>query len=218
MSSLKSKTTPHPTKNPSLCWMDLEIQHIVAWLGYRDELGELSNFDLYQTGNKLTAAKKLLYDTRIAETKSGVTKEKARDKLGTMIKLYKDWRDKAETTGWGIDPANHHYTANELIGPQTIQEVLISKCPWYYEFGAIMGRSPNVAPLFFMKSENPDRETLSPQDNIYQDIDTQEYQNWICSRLSQPIDPKLKQIDEENLEENGSDEAYYDEPNHNTRD
>lgn len=79
MSSLKSKTTPHPTKNPSLRWTDLEIQQIVAWLGYRDELGELSNFDLYQTGNKTTAAEKLLYDTGIAETKSGVTKEKARD-------------------------------------------------------------------------------------------------------------------------------------------
>ena len=39
---------------------------------------------------KLQAAEKLLYDTGIAETKSEVTKEKARDKLGTMIKLYKD--------------------------------------------------------------------------------------------------------------------------------
>ena len=134
MSSLKSKTTPHSTKNPSLRWTDLEIQHIVAWLGYRDEFGELSNFDLYQTGNKTTAAKKLLYDTGIAETKSGVTKEKTRDKLGTMIKLYKDWRDKAETTGWGVDPANHHHIANKSIGLQTIQEVLVLKCPWYYEF------------------------------------------------------------------------------------
>lgn len=52
MSSLKSKTTPYLTKNPSLRWTDLEIQHIVAWLGYRDKFGELSNFDLYQTGIK----------------------------------------------------------------------------------------------------------------------------------------------------------------------
>lgn len=130
------------------------------------------NFDLYQTGNKTTATEKLLHNTGIAETKSGVTKEKARDKFGTMIKLYKDWRDKAETTWWGIDPANHHYTTNELIGPHTIQEVLISKCPWYYEFEAIMGGSPNVAPLFLMELENPDRETRSPQDDMYQDIDT----------------------------------------------
>ena len=184
MSSLKSKTTPHPTKNPSLRWTDLKIQQIVAWLGYRDELGELSNFDLYQTGNKTTAAEKLLYDTGIAETKSGVNKEKDRDKLGTIIKLYKDWRDKAKTTGWGVDPANHRYTANELIGPQTIQEVLISKCPWYYEFEAIMGGSPNIAPPFLMESENPDWETFSPKNDMYQDIDIQEYQNWIHSKES----------------------------------
>lgn len=133
-----------------------------------------------------------------------------------MIKLYKDWRDKAETTGWGVDPANHHYTPNELIGSQTIQEVLISKCPWYYEFEAIMGGSPNVAPPFLMESENPDRETLSPQDDMY--TDTQEYQNWIRIQKSQPMDPELEQIDEDNLEENRSDEAYYDEPNHNKRD
>ena len=161
MSSLILKITPHPTKSPSLRWTDLEIQHIVAWLGYRDEFGELTNFDLYQTGNKTTAAEKLLQYTGIAETKSGITKEKARDKLGTMIKLYKDWRDKAETTGWGVDPANYHYIANESIGPQTIQEVLISKCPWYYEFEAITGGSPTVAPPFLMESENPDREIFS---------------------------------------------------------
>ena len=77
MSLLKSKTMPHPTKNPSLCWTDLEIQHIVAWLDYQNKLGELSNFDLYQTSNKTTPAKKLLYDTGIAETKSGITKKKA---------------------------------------------------------------------------------------------------------------------------------------------
>ncbi len=51
---------------------------------------ELLNFDFYQTSNKTTAAKKQLYNIVIVETKSGVTKEKTRDKLGTMIKLYKD--------------------------------------------------------------------------------------------------------------------------------
>ena len=81
-----------------------------------------------------------------------------------------------------------------------------------------MGGSPNVAPPFLIESENPDWETLLPQDNMYQDIDIQEYQNWICNRKSQPINPELEQIDENNLEENGSDEAYYNEPNHNTKD
>lgn len=79
--------------------MDLEIQHIVAWLAYQDKFGNLSNFNLYQTGNKTTAAEQLLYDSGIGETKSRVTKEKPQDKLEIMIKLYKDWRNKAETTG-----------------------------------------------------------------------------------------------------------------------
>lgn len=78
-----------------------------------------------------------------------------------MIKLYKNWRHKAETIGWGLDPASHHYIANELLGPQIIQEVLISKCPCYYEFKAMMGGCLNVAPPFLMESENPDRETFS---------------------------------------------------------
>ena len=112
---------------------------MLAWLAYRDESGDIFNFNLYQTGNKTTAAEYLLYDTGIGETKSGVTKDKARDKLGTVIKLYKDWRDKAETNGWGVDPANHHYTANESLEPQKIRGALISKCPWYYDFEAIMG-------------------------------------------------------------------------------
>lgn len=49
----------------------------------------LSNFDLYQINNKIIAADKLLYNTKIAETKFEVSKEKAQDKLGTIIKLYK---------------------------------------------------------------------------------------------------------------------------------
>ena len=180
---VKLKTTSHSAKSPSLCWTDLEIQHIIAWLAYRNESGDLFNFDLYQTGNKTIATERLLlYDTGIGETKSGVTKEKARDKLGIMVKLYKDWRDKAETTEWGVDLTNHHYIANKSLGPPKIQEVLISKCPWYYEFEAIMGGSPNVAPPYLIESENPDRETFSSKDDVYQDLDTQEYRNWISNR------------------------------------
>lgn len=55
-----------------------------------------------------------------------------------------------------------------------------------------MGGSPNIAPPFLMELENPDRETCSPQDDMYQDIDTQEYQNWTRSRESQPIDAELE--------------------------
>lgn len=51
-----------------------------------------------------------------------------------------------------------------------------------------------------------------------QDLDTQEYRNWIRSRDSLPIDSELEEMDEENVEENRSDEAHYEEPHHNTRD
>ncbi len=65
MSSLISKTTLYSINNPSLPWTDLEIQYMVAWLGYRDEFGELTNFDLYQTGNKTTAAEKLEVEAKM---------------------------------------------------------------------------------------------------------------------------------------------------------
>ncbi len=81
-----------------------------------------------------------------------------------------------------------------------------------------MGGSPNVAPPFLMESENPDRETFSPQDDMYQDLDTQEYGDWSRSRDSPPIGPELEEMDEENVEENRFDEAYYEEPHYNTRD
>ena len=65
MSLLISKMTLHSTKNPSIPWTDLETQYMVAWLGYRDEFGELTNFDLYQTGNKTIAAEKLEVEAKM---------------------------------------------------------------------------------------------------------------------------------------------------------
>ena len=76
-----------------------------------------------------------------------------------------------------------------------------------------MGGSPNVAPPYLIESENPDRETFSTKDDMYQDLDTQEYRNWISNRNSPPIDPELEEMDEEN----GSDKAHYEEPNQNAK-
>lgn len=60
-------------------------------------MGKFSKFDFYQINNKTTASEKLLYNIKTAKIKSKVTKEKTWDKLGTIIKLYKDWKDKAKT-------------------------------------------------------------------------------------------------------------------------
>ena len=80
-----------------------------------------------------------------------------------------------------------------------------------------MNESPNVVPPYLINSENPDQKTFSPQDDMYQNLDTQKYGNWIRSKNSPPTDPELEEIDEENVEKNGYDNTYYDEPYHNAR-
>ena len=57
----------------------------------------------------------------------------------------------------------------------TIREVLIQKCLWYYQFDEIMGGSPTVSPPFLMESGHANRET-NTQDELYRDHDTQMYQ------------------------------------------
>lgn len=55
----------------------------------RDTIGELRNLLLYLKGNKAEAARQLLVDNKMGQTKLRVTKEKAGDKIGSMIALYK---------------------------------------------------------------------------------------------------------------------------------
>ena len=69
----------------------------------RDINEELRNLLLYLKGNKAEAAKQLLHDIELGQTKLGVTKEKSRNKIGSMIALYKTWRNKVEETRWGLD-------------------------------------------------------------------------------------------------------------------
>lgn len=52
---------------------------------------------------------------------------------------------------------------------------------------------------------------------MYQDQDTQEFENRIHSRDSPPIDSELEEMNEENVKENRSHKARYEEPHHNTR-
>lgn len=87
------------TKWLSLKWTGEDIEVINNWLMVRDTNGELRNLLLYLKGNKAEAARQLLHDTGLGQTKLGVTKEKTRDKIGSMIALYKTWRNKAEETG-----------------------------------------------------------------------------------------------------------------------
>ena len=113
----------------------------------------------------------------MGQTKLGVTKEKTRDKIGSMIALYKTWRNKADETGWGLDVTCHDQVMENTRG-NTIREVLIQKCPWYYQFEEIMGDSPTVSPPFLMESGHEDRET-NVQDELNRNPDTQLYQDWV---------------------------------------
>lgn len=55
----------------------------------RNTNGELQNLLLYLKENKTKAARQLLVDTIMGQTKLRVTKKKTRDKIGSMIILYK---------------------------------------------------------------------------------------------------------------------------------
>ena len=89
-----SQQLDQPIKSLSLKWTGEDIKVITNWLMVRDTNGELWNLLLYLKRNKAEAARQLLFDTKIGQNKFGVTKEKPRDKIGTMIALYKMWKNK----------------------------------------------------------------------------------------------------------------------------
>ena len=75
-------------KEPSIKWLEADIQLIVSWLSKRNLNGDLNNLNSYQSGNKSNAAMKFLVTTGLDVTKPDVTKEKTWDKIGNMIALY----------------------------------------------------------------------------------------------------------------------------------
>ena len=104
---------------------------------------------------------------------------KGRDKVLNMIYLYKKWRDTADKTGWGVNPGEHDHAVDETKDFQTIREVLLSKCSFYYDFETLRGGAPNVAPPFLMESGQADRMNVV-QDDLYKgDIATQDYNDWM---------------------------------------
>ena len=116
-------------------------------------IGKAVNWLLYQKGNKADACRQLLKDTRLVE-KTGASKQKIRDKIANMIALYKKLRDKANTTGWGLDTSNHDQIGDNTCG-KTIREVLLLKCSFFYNFEEIMGDSPIITPPYLMESGHP---------------------------------------------------------------
>lgn len=172
---ITSLTAIGTQKEPSIKWLEVNIQLIVSWLSERNVNGDLNNLNLYQSGIKSGTAMNFLVSTRLDVTKPRVTKEKTRDKMGNMITPYKRWRNKAEEIGWGVNVKDHNQVADSGSSLITIQEILISKCSYYYEFGEIMDTLPNVAPPYIVESRHPDRITLKLVDK---DIDMQTYEQF----------------------------------------
>ena len=79
----------------------------------------------------------------------------------------------ADETGWDLGVTRHDQVMDNTRG-STIREVLLSKCPWFYQFEEIMGGSPTVAPPFLMESGHENRETVTT-DAIYRNVDPELY-------------------------------------------
>lgn len=65
-----------------------------------------------------------------------------------MIVFYKRWKDEAKKTGWEVNVKEYNQVANSGLSLMIIQEILISKCLYYYEFEKIIGTSPNICPPY----------------------------------------------------------------------
>lgn len=80
----------------------------------KDTNKELQNLLLYLKGNKAKTAKQLLVDIKMGQTKLGVTKKKTRDKIESIIALYKTQRNKADETGQGLDITCHYQVMENI--------------------------------------------------------------------------------------------------------
>lgn len=143
-----------------------ETQLIVNWLSLQNQHGNLANFNFFQTENKAGAARHFLDDNEIFKKKPGIIILKAQHKLINMVNLYKKWQKIAEKTGWRVNPINHSYIADESKGPQTICQVLTSKCLFYYDFEDIMGTAPNIVPSYLVESGYPNCDNGTQSDDI----------------------------------------------------
>ena len=191
-------STPPPTRivrtrqAPNIRWKDEDIQQIVQWLCFRDGDGVLTHLNTYQKSNKVEASRRLLEESGLGLQRPDISKEKTRDKIGQMIKTFKETRSLADTTGWGVDPTNHDVVADNTRG-ETIKEVILKKCAWYYEFEEIMGDLPTITPPFLIESTQPDvtTELMTGGKELNDDSEDDNFE----------IDLKDKTTDEDNQSE-----------------
>lgn len=83
-----------------------------------------------------------------------------------MIALYKKWRDKADIIRWGLDIFNHNQLDNNTYG-KIIQEVLLLKCFFYYDYEEIMRDLPTINSPFLMGSGHLDYGAQLKEESFY---------------------------------------------------
>lgn len=84
-----------------------------------------------------------------------------------MIALYKRQKDKIETIGLKENMKKHDKFADNCSSLMIIQEIMILKCLYYYEFEEIKGTSENICLPYIRKSRYLDYVILDePSKNI----------------------------------------------------
>lgn len=150
---------------PPIRWSDAEIRTIVLWFCHRDQHSVPTNYDAYSNENQQATGERMLKDTGL-DTKHGVNKQKAADKINDMIKTYKEWQVKAEGSGWGTGQDEHEgYFLSD--GPHdNVKVLLLSKCFWYYDFESVFHRHPTInPPLIIETGELPRRNGKAVHDD-----------------------------------------------------
>lgn len=89
-------------------------------------------------------------NTDLINLRSDISKEKERDKLIQMIRLFKETKALTKATDWEINSIKHDVVVDN-IREMIIREVLIKKCSFYYEFEEIMNDLSTITSSFVMK-------------------------------------------------------------------
>ncbi len=116
----------------------------------QDEKDVSVNLNAFQKENKVETFKKVLINIDLITLRLDISKEKKRDKLNQMIRLFKEIKALTKTTDWRVDLTKHDVVVDNTR-KITIREVLIKKCSFYYEFEEIMHDLSTITLSFVMK-------------------------------------------------------------------
>ena len=141
-----------------------EVERITTWFCERDENSFATHADVYQKEVKVKVIRAYFKDLGFANIKSEATRDKLGEKIAGMIKSYKEMRQKADVTDWGVDPKDLDMPPSDqnYEGGPTIRQIIRQKCPWYYDFEEIFSDKPNVTPSYLSECGQSDRRNLRP--------------------------------------------------------